>query len=232
MTIINRVESKYIVPFQYLNALITDLGPFVYSDPHYPKNSKYTVRSVYLDTPDFSFHKMRLARHPNGLRIRLRSYSTDKKCSEILKCQLDIKAKRARSFKEIKPISAEFYHLLTKNVFVDQSNVSNQYDLEVFQQIRALGVTPVSVVEYDRNGYFNLHDQSIRVTLDSNIYCSKPTGIIKFPMFKNYSCLLEIKNSNGEAWPFWIKNLIEKYNLEKINFSKQKWAMNLLYEFN
>ena len=220
--IINRIEFKYLVPLQYVSPLLIDLQPFVYSDPHYLENTKYKVASTYFDTPNLSFHKMRLSGHPNGYRIRLRTYAPTSSPTQILRRQLDIKAKRDLNYKESTPISADLYDQLIENHAVVANELINVTDLGIFQEIRAFGVGPVSRVEYERIAFFANNHSNIRITLDSNILCSKPKELMQFSLLENYRHLLELKNSQGNQWPFWIEALIEKYQLEKISFSKQK----------
>lgn len=227
--IINRVEFKYIVPYEHVARLISDLNSTTYSDPHYPKNTKYRVSSIYLDTPDLSFHKMRLSGHPNGYRIRLRTYAPTSNPEDILRYQLDIKAKREFSYKESTPISAKLYDHISRGAQITSSDILNEFDLKVFQKIRSFGAIPVSRVNYERNAFFAVNHSNIRITLDSNIICSKPKELIELPLLENYGHLLEIKNSHGNQWPFWVGTLIKKYNLKKISFSKQKKALTLLY---
>lgn len=227
--IINRVEFKYIVPYEYVSMLIADLNSITYSDPHYPKNTKYRVSSTYLDTPDLSFHKMRIAGHPNGYRIRLRTYAAASNPEDILRHQLDIKAKREINYKESTPISAKLYDHISKSDQITSSDILNESDLKIFQKIRSFGVIPVSRVDYERSAFFATNHSNIRITLDSNIICSKPKELIELPLLNNYGRLLEIKNSHGNQWPFWVEALINKYHLKKISFSKQKMALTLLY---
>lgn len=227
--IINRVEFKYIVPYEHVRPLIADLNSTTYSDPHYPENTKYRVSSTYLDTPDLSFHKMRLSGCPNGYRIRLRTYAPASNPEGILRHQLDIKAKREINYKESTPISAQLYDHISRSVQVTSSDILNELDLKVFQKIRSFGAIPVSKIDYERNAFFATNHSNIRITLDSNIICSKPKQLIELPLLENYGHLLEIKNLHGNQWPFWVEALIKKYNLKKISFSKQKQALALLY---
>lgn len=220
--IINRVEFKYIVPYEHISPLIADLNSITYSDPNYPKNTKYRVSSTYLDTPDFSFHKMRLSGHPNGYRIRLRTYATASNPEDILRYQLDIKAKREVNYKESTAISAKLYDYISRDIQVTSSGIIDEHDLNVFQKIRSFGAIPVSRIDYERSAFFASNHSNIRITLDSKIICSKPKELIQVPLLENYGHLLEIKNSHANQYPFWIEALIKKYHLKKISFSKQK----------
>lgn len=227
--IINRVEFKYIVPYEQVKQLIADLKSTTYSDPHYPENTKYRVSSIYLDTPDLSLHKMRLSGHPNGYRIRLRTYAPASNPEDILRYQLDIKAKRETNYKESTPISANLYKDIASNAPITSSDIQSVSDLQVFRKIRSFGVIPVSKVDYEREAFFATNHSNIRITLDSNIICSKTKELIELPLLYNYGHLLEIKNLHGNQWPFWVETLIKKYDLKKVSFSKQKRALNLLY---
>lgn len=227
--IINRVEFKYIVPFEHVSRLIADLNSTTYSDPNYPKNTKYRVSSTYLDTPDLSFHKMRLSGLPSGYRIRLRTYAPASKPEDILRHQLDIKAKREINYKESAPISAQLYNHISRDAQITSSDIFNESDLKIFHKIRSFGVIPVSRVDYERSAFFSTNHSNIRITLDSNIICSKPKELIELPLLENSGHLLEIKNTHGNQWPFWVEALINKYHLKKISFSKQKMALTLLY---
>ena len=71
-----RLEYKYLVPARRLTELRRALQPFVEMDAYVknPDRAEYTVRSIYLDTPDLECYQEKLDGVSMRKKYRIRGY--------------------------------------------------------------------------------------------------------------------------------------------------------------
>lgn len=227
--IINRTESKYIVPAGVSGSLLSDLIKFAKYDQFCIPNLEYKVYSTYFDTYDYSYYKKRLENEKSGYRIRIRAYESGDNASLKLNTKFEIKAKREVDYKESFLISPQLFYVLSKNKLNNkfQSEV-NFKDLEVIEKINSLGVHAVCNIEYVRKAFYTDESKRIRITLDTSIFCSDLIRTQKFNLIDPLTSIIEIKNSSQDQYPYWLAAILNKYSLKHTSFGKYKKSLQLL----
>ena len=158
-----RSETKYLVSRREAARLADRLGILLMPDAFNGKD-RYTVRSLYFDTPDRDdvFDKDVGAFYRKKLRIRI--YDTNQQ-----KAKLELKEKvggiqRKRSLW----ISREAAAKLSSGDADALLSLNDPFALELYALIKKAVYRPVAVVEYDRQAFtYPLGD--VRITFDSNV---------------------------------------------------------------
>ena len=72
-----RFEFKYLVPMAQYGALRNALQPFLQADRFAMQQTdgRYTVRSIYFDTPGFEMYQTKINGIAHRLKVRLRGYN-------------------------------------------------------------------------------------------------------------------------------------------------------------
>ena len=156
----------------------------------------YSIRSLYFDSIDNCDYYAKLGGEEVRKKIRLRIYRTD--CQWV---KLEIKRKfNINQKKETLSISREDAIAL----------INKEYDV---------------LVEYNRRAYIH-EENSIRVTLDSNIRASETDfdlfseEVFLTPVFTHYDGLLEVKY-DGDFF-CWISQIVN--GREAVNQSMSKYC--------
>ena len=87
-----RLEYKYYIPLEYLDSLRRELLPFLMHDKFTNQRTvkEYTVRSIYLDTPDLLTYNQKLDGIKKRNKFRIRGYNEQTENSMVF---LEIKRK-------------------------------------------------------------------------------------------------------------------------------------------
>jgi len=231
-----RYEFKYLVPIEQYAPLRAALVPFLKPDPFAARRpgGRYTVRSIYFDTPGFEMYHTKVDGIAHRLKVRLRGYDKGDDNSRVF---MEIKRKyegpilKNRSdapfgvikkmfqgaspddFPNLinKPDNARrfFYHVLSRNL---RPVVNVIYDREPF-----LGST-VSM-ENDFRLTFDMHLRSIAYPTVQELY-DEHNPIFAYPGF----FILEVKFN--QYCPAWIKPVLEDFQLRKEPASKYVGCIN------
>jgi SPX domain protein involved in polyphosphate accumulation len=255
---LNRIEQKYIVQKQYYIEVKAEIKKHM--ELYFPQpNTVYTLnRSIYFDSPDFTFLKQHLAGLDDRRKIRIRAYAPNGKWSDevFLECkykqQGDSRKNRLRigpnAFKALTqsskpelPIDDELFQYNTDiphDDVVTQAKLLNY--IFIMNQLR-----PVVDIIYKRYAYQDGED--LRVTIDQNIsplaLLTPSVNVIqdiknqglwdKFhdlgTKYTNHDdFIMEVKHIDKK--PDWIKSIIDQLNLEDVAFSKYVWSMYQIIE--
>lgn len=243
MTYRRRFERKYIIDFAtYLN-IKKDIEKYFVPDKYGDKEGRYTVSSLYYDSPDWRFYNEKEAGIENRVKVRLRTYKD--LCGNpllpknqvlleikrkfgfcIVKKKLMLEENEAKKFLEKPDLNKEFLNQfkdkLAKSVLIESAYLKYLYNLR-----------PAIVVKYIRQAFVNKFGPPVRITFDSNIKYRITNLIANDIICKDYSLnpkylILEIKYD--EIFPIWIERLIEKHNLPLQNFSKYCESVDKLFE--
>jgi|SRR5271166_2818262 len=255
----DRIEDKYIVPkdcFVEAKEVIQSELP-----PYFPEpETIYTInRSIYFDSPDFTFLKQHLSGLDNRRKIRIRCYAPNGTPNHIY--FIEIKAKNnGDSTKTRLQLSEAGYNYVMAHSQIDinddllSTNQDMGSDDEVLQQAKLINYLlhinkcrPVCDIVYKR--YAHQKDEDLRVTMDTNLKV-KPLQLIKDSQIKDLQNLdlydtlikygekysnadnfiLEVKHQDKEDLPPWLDQLLEKMDADECSFSKYVWAMAKIIE--
>lgn len=232
-----RYENKYLVPYEWKDDLMNDMMHYLKHDFYsMARPSKgYTVRSIYLDSPELTSYYEKLA----GVKVRNKF--------------------RIRGYNEMAPESNMFFEIKRKdNVFVskdrvpvcyrgmndfinfsDLSKVTNhsfEYEKRLSSARNFLfylkrdKLKPIINVVYEREALECKFGSNLRVTFDTTIrsfltetindlFAEKDMKIL-YPS----SFVLEVKYN--KILPSWVPAVINKYNLNKEAISKYAYCVD------
>ena len=226
-----RIENKYLFRKEIKEDLLKDMMPYLqhdyYSELREGKN--YTVRSIYMDTPELTTYYEKLSGVKVRNKYRVRGYNDFVPDANVF---LEIKRK------ENAYISKDRVPILYKDLdeFLDQAdlnrvrNHTSQYEKRLmaarnfiyyFLRFR---LKPVINVVYEREALECRFGSGLRVTFDMNIRSNLVQSYDE--LFEENSMevlnpthyVLEIKHY--QALPSWVPVLVNKYNLRKEAVSK------------
>jgi SPX domain protein involved in polyphosphate accumulation len=233
-----RLEYKYIVPAYQLESLRRDLIPYLEYDPYTKvrENKEYTVKSIYLDSPNLKDYHDKLGGVYKRKKVRIRGYNEIVSSSNVF---LEIKHK----------VSSHIYKNRTQIEFSKLEEFLSTKDNSLLKSIKDLSdsekflyyylkdsLKPITMVTYDREAYFSKFDKSLRITFDKNLRF-KQVDNYKLNQFdeSNYSLstdyfILEIKFSKG--YPKWLQKILQKKKLTRQSYSKYVKSVDEVINLN
>jgi hypothetical protein len=224
----SRYEYKYKISNEMIPAIREYCLPYTTVDPHLKelKQTKYTVRSIYFDTPelDFYYEKMDGLKIRKKLRIRTYNESGDFAFLEIKRKFVNSVAKERSKLP---------FLVIERLISTPEDSAieypQNDYNARLVSgkfvyNLLKKGLLPVLLVVYEREAYIGLKDERERLTIDTHVRAiSEPDlGDILhtkdfIPYMKNAG-VLELKFE--EMMPYWMKNLVLRFGLKKESISK------------
>jgi SPX domain protein involved in polyphosphate accumulation len=225
-------QSRYEFKYQITPEMIPQIGdyikPYTTIDPHLKDaaDNKYTVRSIYFDTPtlDFYYEKMDGLKIRKKLRIRTYNEMNDFAFLEIKRKFINCIAKE-RSKLPIMVIEKLINAPENSVIEYPESDYNSRLVSGKFvYTLLKKGLLPVLLVVYEREAYVGLNDDRERLTLDTDV-----RGIFEpdlgdilitdnfIPIKKNVS-ILELKFD--DVMPQWMKNLVLELDIKRESISK------------
>lgn len=226
----DRLEYKYLVPFEKLSRLRQKLSPFVELD-NYAKNKsgEYTVHSIYFDTLFLDYYYQKIEGIQHRKKIRIRGYNKQRGNSPVF---LEIKRKNNMTVsKNRAPILFKNVSNLFTSGDIEKYVMNQKQAADVFEDARRFfyhiyrhSLRPIILVRYEREAFFRKVNDSVRITFDKNLRSSPYPALLD--LFGENSTLfslpghfiLEIKFFDGI--PLWFETILEDFNLEQTTVSK------------
>jgi len=232
--IINRYESKYLIPPDSVPEMRVWLEPFVVRDPYGNGGvPEYRITTLQMDTPDLSFHGAKECEALNRFKLRVRTYGEIGSSSIFT----EIKAKYRHSIVKTRtqiPFDSWNERLVLNEALPDIfTSEQQEIDFLNFRRIIwQLGAVPTMLVRYIRESYLGKGEDYFRITFDRNLEYQPSSswmdfgrGGTWFPMDSSEtqgeafsSIVLEIKTL--EQVPTWVIHFIETFNLQKTGHCK------------
>ena len=224
-----RIEYKYFVYKRIRPYILNDLLQFMHFDRHenLPDHS-YKVASVYFEDHGLISYHEKLEGQPYRKKIRVRFYPQ----SNLSGANLEIK------FKKIEQGFKTRIHL-SESVMTNLLNGSGNESLKAIEdpllrrvivELKTNGLKPFIKIDYNRIAFHSKTDTNVRVTLDSDVKCSRflrnRTAHTHIPVIPSEMEILEIKS--GRYFPYFLCYLIKKYSLKKSAISKYAYAVQNL----
>ena len=222
----NRFELKYLISLQQAAQFKAALQAYLIPDKHGSNNGRYTLSSMYYDSPDLRCYR----ENEHGLKfrrkLRIRRYETDEVFTDESPVFLEIKQRYDRVTLKRRTIMP--YHqalrLCNDRQMPDHRTDDQALVEEVYGFLWQYNLRPASIVRYDRQAFTGTqHDSGMRVTFDTSLSFQahqlhlheQSSG---WPMLPANSVVLEIKVN--ERIPLWLTNLIAAHNLQRVGLSK------------
>ena len=213
--IFQRYELKYILNLLQLSAVLEAIKPHMEPDEY----SHSSIRSLYLDTPDFRLIRRSLERPVYKEKLRVRSYGQagehDAVFVELKKKYQSVVYKRRISLPQ---------DLAMKCVAGTQPWPECQvgkelaYTMDFYKALR-----PAVFLSYERDAYRGILDPDFRVTFDTEIRFRQvrltlDSGAWGAPILGPGQVLMELKAAGG--LPAWMAHALSRQKLYKTSFSK------------
>lgn len=243
--VIERCELKYIVPYSLVEPICRFIEPYCALDHHSATQPGhfYPVNSLYFDTPNFRFLKLRMWGAARRFNMRVRAYADGRQAPYFA----EIKYKTPTSVKKFRASleTAEWPGILDQKSSTSQHPVAvdkEEISRELFVRLaHAYAIEPKIFTCYRRKAFFSLIDDYARVTFDINmqyrqqdphfgrdIYSLSPDGdcinydnqtIYGDEAWEDGNVVLELKATAGLV-PLWMMELIRRFELKQVGFSK------------
>lgn len=221
-----RKESKYIVDKKVFAAFAAELAPYMVEDDY----ARSTITNLYFDTPDFAMIRDALAKQHGREKIRMRVYDAHPSTSSS--AFLEIKKKENKigyKHRLVGKSSAIMGYVETGRL--DGIEPDGRVTDELRQlRVRYGSLAPKMYIYYERQSFKGKTDAGLRITVDQNlIYRDRQVnlelGQVGFPLLSPHQIIMEIKVA--EDVPAWLSDLLVKYQIEKVSFSKYGTAYRL-----
>ncbi len=173
-----RIERKYVVEPERFDAIVGTVQQYVPVRTYDGGKRITKLRTIYLDNRNLDLYTDYLRRKPLRYKIRIRQYGYDGVFPE--ECWVELKEKRYKvTHKQRFRMRMELLHDfldgndVVKSVQALYRKRDAQALAKVYRTIQHLLVVnelrPVHEVRYERIAFQPPHDDSVRLTLDTNI---------------------------------------------------------------
>jgi SPX domain protein involved in polyphosphate accumulation len=228
----NRLEIKYLVDRSKRTALTQDLRAFMSPDSHSGPGGGYMIRSLYFDTRDYQAYHEKIAGAAVRHKLRIRAYGDDVRKTPLVRLEV-----KSRYLSYIHKIAVdvprdeydEIERSLARRILPPAHLLrADSGAKEFFRLQRQLNMEPVVIVQYRRQAFERHELNRVRVNFDDELVASRNLELLQ-PLrasrrvLQHGSAVLEIKVDN--AMPFWLHDLIAKYDLRDEAISKYCYAV-------
>lgn len=231
-----RYELKYHIPLALVDEISDYISGFCELD-HYSKQSPdqyYTINNLYLDTPTYLFFRTRMSGVDDRFNMRVRTYGDEE--SPLWFLEIKHKSKGFVRKTRAKLTDTQWTeHLANGTLPLSEGVKTRDYAYDFAHKVMSYQAAPVVFTQYRRKAYFSTIDDYARVTFDKEMrfaprhsYSFEREGLIAydnpncFDPFTNV--ILELKCESRVPW--WMVDLIRRFNLERSTFSKFIFAVN------
>ncbi len=216
VTNFKRVEKKYLLTSVQYNALMSAIGDCIRPDEY----GESTICNIYYDTPDNLLIRRSIERPVYKEKLRLRSYGIPTMDSTVF---LEIKKKykkvvyKRRAAMTLR--QAEEYMAGGEAPPIDNINTLREFDFF----LKRYDLHPALYLAYDRQSYYSLEDDTLRITFDRRIR-SRTTDISLAKgdsgelLLSDDMYLMEVKVSG--ALPLWLTKVMSENSIFPTSFSK------------
>jgi len=224
----SRYEYKYQISEEIIPQIRDFITPFTIFDPHLvdSKQNKYTVRSIYFDTPslDFYYEKIEGLKIRKKLRIRTYNEMNDFAFLEIKRKFVNCitKERSKLPFMVIERLinTPEESAIEYPEDDYNARLVSGKFVYTLLKK----GLLPVVLVVYEREAYIGVHDDRERLTIDTDVRAIPQPDLGDILNTENFVSIIKkvgiLELKFDDIMPQWMKNLVLEFGLEKESISK------------
>ncbi len=223
-TVFKRVEVKYFIPKEKIDAFKRAVDPYMQLDDY----GLTTIMNIYYDNEENDLLVRSLAKPKYKEKLRLRTYGIPGKDStafiELKKKADGIVYKRRAAMK-----LSEAERFLNEGIAPEEKT---QIIREIEYFLSFYRPVPKTMIAYDREAYFGREDPNFRMTLDRRIRYREDDLVLSDGdrgtlLDKNGGYLLEIK-VNG-AMPLFMSRILTGLRIYPVSFSKVGKAYEIIH---
>lgn len=230
---VSRYEFKYLLTPEEVPPIRRFLLRYCLPDTNAYGTEWYSIRSLYLDTPDYAFYRTSVEKAVERIKLRVRGYTTG---TGPLKLEVKRRVGDVVTKTSLNTTPAIWAELTGAGPRVAHSGEVPLF-LHRVEQMRA---SPKLLVTYERHALHSVIDDYVRVTFDRRIQCQQmlqwsmsgdPRGwlAVDQPPSVNEdesTYVLELKFKL--APPAWLHEMVTRFGLVRRGFSKYARATTLL----
>ena len=220
-----RLELKYQTHRGVSELIFRELRNIFKIDKNAQSSISYENVSIYYD--DKSMQSYREKHEGDNVRNKVRMrMSRPHRTKKFTRCQLEIKERRGvETLKRSFPVAIEDQKWATENV---TSYMLSKHDLHLKNYL-----LPAVGVRYIRTAIDSSIMPGIRITFDTDIksfHEMRQLEVLKAQplILPTADCLIEIKSTRGV--PAIVSNLIQKYRLQRVTYSKYAKALENMHQ--
>jgi SPX domain protein involved in polyphosphate accumulation len=226
-----RVERKYLVPYESMDALRERFSSFVRNDRYALKNedgiSQYTVRSIYFDSRNMACYSDKHEGVMLRRKLRIRGYENGESEQVVLEIKRKI-ASRQKKYRSLVRFSDVEKMLETGNLekYIILNGSGSLTDASKFMyHIKKGNYIPTCLITYEREAFHGKFDHGVRITFDKNIRSRLYPEIESLYSERNMKLLfkkhfiLEIKYFSQQM-PLWVRSVVQEFRLRNDALSK------------
>jgi hypothetical protein len=222
----NRFELKYVITMGQAEKLKSALRAYVVPDGNGNHSGRYTVTSLYYDSPDLRCYRENEAGVKFRRKLRIRRYEPGEVLTEETPIFVEIKQRVDRVIQKRRAMLpyGEALRLCNDRQIPDLAPGDEAVIEEIYAFVWHYNLRPVSIVRYERQAFVGTeYDIGLRVTFDRFLSCQshqhhlheQPSGL---PMLPPNLVVMEVKVN--ERIPYWLTGMIAAHNLRRDSFSK------------
>lgn len=225
-----RVEKKYLINSEQYNLLLSKITDYMELDPYCNNNATYKIQNIYYDTMDNYLITNSISKPVFKEKLRVRKYLS----SDLYFIELKRKACGVVGKRRVIVDEAELNRFFNGD---DLDEITEYESKMAIKEIRYLltryTLSPKVYISYDRLGFFDRSDSSLRLTFDSNIHARRDNLNFESDEFKTKiinddEYLLEIKATNN--YPLWLVKILNECKIIPSSFSKygREYMMDII----
>lgn len=229
----SRIEFKYLLDNDLANKIRSELLHLnMYQDEHaqLKAEKKYLVYSLYLDTPVYTCYQQKMSGDTNRRKYRLRWYDNHESQNRIIHWEIKSKNNLLLGKNRDSTTLSLANKILSSP---DLSLVKTDFLQNFVIKMKYHRMSPAIKVSYFREPLLSDLHPEFRITFDTQIFAGLPDTLFEpdtsYPIIPGFS-IMEVKFSR--SYPFWFAQIIRKYNLERISFSKYCRALEACAKLN
>lgn len=227
---------------------ISDFASVYCSMDNYSLNSEdgfYRVNSLYLDSPDWVFLKMRLEDMDNRINMRVRSYGDYPDVPYFLEIKQKIGGVVRKYRAEV--TDRNWFRAYTEPGFYPSlagNNEKQEANRKLFERmIFTYNASPVILTQYARKAFISDVDDYARITFDRELKFRPETEYRPIPYEGSMvssdhtlafdpgcNVILELKCYTTRV-PMWMLDMIRCFDLQRRSFSKYQTGVTEMMKF-
>ena len=240
---LERYELKYFIPFELVEPISRYVSAYCEMD-YYSKiapDNFYIINSLYFDTPRLHILQSKVNSGFHKFNLRVRGYGERPLAPVFFEAKHNVgsfvKKKRAKVNRENWP-DLFIGHL----PFYEDSETINQKFLIHFLDLAEIyNAKPRILTQYRRKAYLSVIDEYARVTFDRDLRYQLEENYNVIPddkkmshydnpnSFKNMRKNIVLELKCERKIPVWFLDLIRKFQLVELDFSKFNQGMETAY---
>lgn len=231
-----RFEFKYLLHWQEYQEIRARLRRYVRVD-NFAQDAAgdfYEVISLYYDSPKFYYYHEKFDGVKDRKKIRLRTYRNNGEIMSSVFFEIKRKSDAVVLKDRFLMDAATYRDFSRQHSFINTGLTQNknlQPVIEEYEQERGQrSLQPQMLISYNREPYVGRFNNNFRVTFDYDMRACPSQqlfGVECAVSLLDNRVIMELK-FNGK-FPYYIREIIESYNLERVPFSKYGRAVEVCH---